>query len=135
MELKHFTESELKLSQQDAFIVLRYLWIEPGLSPEQLTVGDRLFAQALLVEAIDSSYAMGYVEIMFRNFFGQVPTTFSAVRELVQAFAKAAAMHWFKHATSDDLKNPKIYESVRTQFKSNFGSVWRIRLQTGELTY
>lgn len=135
MELKHFNESEVKLSQHDAFAVLRFFWLEPGVAPQQLTLQDRAFAQALLVEAIDRSYDMGYVEIIFRTFYGKIPTSFAAIRDLVKSFAKAAAKHWFEHATGKDLQDPKIYESVRRTLAANFRSVWQIRVQTGELTY
>lgn len=135
MNLQHFGESEIKLSQQDAFSILRFFWLEPGLLPQQLTIQDRGFAQALLVEAIDRSYEMGFVEILFRNFYGKIPTSFSAIRDLVKSFARAAAKHWFKHATGKDLEDPKIYESIRCKIAVNFRSVWKIRLETDELTY
>jgi hypothetical protein len=135
MALQQFSESELKLTQHDAFVVLRFFWLEPGILPQQLTVQDRAFAQALLVEAIDRSYDMGYVEIIFRNFYGKLPESFESIRDMVKSFAKAAAEHWFEHATGKDLENPKIYESVRRVLSANFYSVWQIRVQTGELTY
>jgi len=135
MSLQRFGESEIKLNQHDAFSALRFFWLEPGLSPQQLTVEDRGFAQALLVEAIDRSYEMGFVEILFRSFYGKIPASFSSVRDMVKAFAKAAAKHWFKHATRKDLEDPQIYESVRRKIAVNFRSVWRIRIETGELTY
>ena len=134
-DLRHFSESELKLTQQDAFRVLRFFWLEPGLLPQQLTAADRSFAQALLVEAIDRSYEMSYVEALFRNFFGKIPVSFAAVEDMVKSFAKAAAKNWFEHATAKDLDNPQIYESVRSQIAYNFRSVWAIRVETGELIY
>jgi hypothetical protein len=135
MELKHFSGSEVKLDQHDAFAILRFFWLEPGMEPSQLTVEDRAFAQALLVEAIDKSYDMSFVELLFKNFYGKVPSSFEAVRDLVKSFAKEAAKRWFQHATGKDLENPQIYESVRATLARNFRSVWQIRLQTGELTY
>lgn len=135
MNLKHFNENEVKLSQHEAFAVLRFFWLEPGLSPQQLTVEDRAFAQALLVEGIDRSYEMGFVEIIFREFYGKVPTSFSFIRDLVKSFGKAAAKHWFKHASGKDLEDPQIYESIRRKLAVNFLSVWQVRIQTGELTY
>jgi hypothetical protein len=131
-ELQHFSGAEIKLTKEEAFRILRFFWIEPGIDPGNLTDSDAAFAQALLVEAIDSSYAMGYVELVYENFFGKVPTSFSALKDTVKSFAKAAAKHWFKHATRKDLEDPKIYESVRRTLAYNFGSAWRIRLQTNE---
>jgi hypothetical protein len=135
MPLKHFNGQEIKITQNDAFAVLRFFWMEPGVLPQQLTNEDLSFAQALLVEAIDRSYDMGFVELIFRNFYGKIPSSFEAIRNMVKSFAKAAAKHWFEHATNKDLENPKIYESIRYQLAANFRSVWQIRLLTGELTY
>src|SRR5215203_5229059 len=103
MPLRTFSENEVSLTQQDAFSVLRFFWLEPGLTPQQLTIEDRAFAQGLLLEGIDRSYEMGFVELVFRQFFGKVPTSFSVIADLVKAFAKKAAKHWFKHATGKDL--------------------------------
>ncbi|MBK6403967.1 MAG: hypothetical protein IPF66_02410 [Holophagales bacterium] len=47
-------------------------------------------------------------------------------------FALRAAVHWFTHATSTDLRNPQIYESVRLVVARNWATVWRIRLATGQ---
>jgi len=135
MSLRHFTESEVKLSQQDAFRVLRFFWLEPGVPPSQLTIADQGFAQALLVEGIDRSYDMGYVELIFRSFYGKIPTSFASIADMVKSFAKVAAKHWFEHATGKDLESPKIYDNVRNQLAINFKSVWQIRVQTGELIY
>ncbi len=135
MELKHFSESEVKLDQHDAFGILRFFWLEPGVEPSQLTVQDRAFAQALLVEAIDSSYHMSFVELLFKNFYGKVPSSFESVRDMVKSFAKEASKRWFEHATGKDLDDPKIYESVRATLSRNFRSTWQIRVQTGELIY
>lgn len=135
MSLQHFAEAEIKLSQHDAFGALRFFWLEPGCLPQQLTVEDRGFAQALLVEAIDRSYEMGFVEILFRSFYGKIPASFSSVRDMAKAFAKAAAKHWFQYATRKDLEDPQIYENVRRKIAVNFRSVWRIRIETGELSY
>ena len=132
MALLRFGATEIKLSQQDAFRILRFFLLEPGVPPGQLTPEDRAFAQALLVEAIDSSYEMGFVEIVFRTFYMKVPTDFQAIKEMVEDFCKEAAKHWFKHATGKDLQDPKIYNTVRNKIATNFKSVWSTRVQTGE---
>lgn len=134
-ELRHFTSDEITVDQEQAFRLLKFFWLEPGVVPGSLTIDDRAFAQGLLLEAIDRSYAMGYVETIFKHFFMKVPTNFKDVEEIVKSFAKAAVKQWFKHATGKDLEDPKIYESVRATIANSFYSAWKIRLQTGELTY
>ena len=133
--LRHFTKDELILSKQDAGRVLRYFFPAHPITPTQLTDEDVGFAQALLVQAVDSSTEMGYVQILFDKVYAKPPSDFSFLKDLAVAFCKRAAKNWFRHATGADLANPDIYDSVRATIARNFGSVWAIRCQTGELTY
>jgi len=133
--LRHFDADELLFDQQESFTILRYFGLEPGIQAAALTDQDRSFAQALFVEAIDASYAMGYVRIMFDTFYGKPTVSFEAVKKMTKKFLEKAAEHWFDHATKADLRDPKIYESVRVDLQRNARSVWKIRELTGELTY
>lgn len=133
--LRRFAPGEVILSGQDAHAVLRFFSIEPGISPTALTVDDRGFAQALLVEAIDASYDMGYAEALFRSVFAKTPASLGSVAGILANFAVRAARNWFQHASAADLSNPTIYESVRLVVARNWATVWRIRLATGQLTY
>jgi hypothetical protein len=135
VELKRFNRTELMLTNEQAWRVLRFFWPDTSILPGDLTDDDCSFAQALLVEGIDSSYHMGFVNHLFSSFYMKVPTSFSSIRDMVKGFAKVALKHWFRHATGADLKDPKIYESVRATLARNFRSVWKIRQTTGELTY
>ena len=78
---------------------------------------------------------MGYVEHLFKSFYMKVPASWSDVEDMVKGFAKAALKHWFKHATSKDLADAEIYETVRLTLARNFRSTRKIRELTGELTY
>jgi hypothetical protein len=133
--LKHFRKDEILISPDQAPTILRYFF---GLNtdlPDQLTDDDVAFAQALLLEAIDESYAMGYVQALFESFYGKPPASLDSVKDMIKDFVKAAAKHWFTHARGEDFANPKIYESIRVTIAVNFKSVWGIRMATGELTY
>jgi hypothetical protein len=133
--LRRFTPGEVLLTGEDAHRFLRFFSINPVLKPEELTMADRAFVQALLVEAIDTSYDMGYVAALF-NAVGMKPfATLTSVGLALAQFAVRAAAHWFTHATATDLKNPQIYESVRLVMAQNWATVWQIRLATGRLTY
>ncbi len=103
---------------------------EPQLSDEDIS-----FAQALLIEAVDSSREMGYVQILFEKAAYKVPTDFSFIQDLAKELCKRAVQNWFRHATRKDLSDPQIYEMVLNTLRRNFRSVWAIRVQTGELTY
>jgi len=135
-ELRHFSKDEIYISPQDVNLILRFFFTAEKAPPaDQLTVDDQGFAQALLLEAIDSSYAMTYVQEIFDAFYGKIPTEFSAIKDMMKEFVKKAAKTWFDHATGKDLSNPKIYISVKNWIAANFRSAWVIRLSTGELTY
>lgn len=133
--LRHFSTDELLFDEQECFEILRFFFIQPGIQAASLTTEDRSFAQALLVEAVDASYKMGYAEIIYETFFGKPAASLTAVRKMAQRFLKKSAEHWFRHATKDNLRDPKIYDSVRVTIARNARSAWQIRLQTGELTY
>jgi hypothetical protein len=68
MASRHFSQDEIYLSSDDAYTVLRFL-----LPASQFAKSDRAFPQALLLEAIDKSYAMGYVQEIFEVFYVKVP--------------------------------------------------------------
>ena len=135
MSLRHFSADELIFDQQECFAILRFFFIDVGIQAASLTVRDRSFAQALLVEAVDASYRMGYAEIIFDQFFGKTSVSLADMRKLARSFLEHAAERWFRHATRSDLSDPKIYESVRATLARNARSAWRVRLATDELTY
>lgn len=135
MELSRFADSEVVLSPEDGYATIRFFFGQCTLPPQQLTLGDRKFAQALLVEGVNATYEMKYVEIIFDNFFLRVPPDFQNLPKLLEKVVKASAKNWWTHATEEDLRNPKIYETVRRQIQQGFASTWENRVQTGELIY
>jgi len=135
VQLKRFTVPEIRISRDQAWKILSFFWQDVQIGPSDLTEDDLSFIQGLLVEAIDSSYNMGFVDHLFRSFYMKVPTSFGSIRDMIKAFARSALKLWFKHATEADLKDPQIYENVRLTLARNFRSVWKTREATGELTY
>jgi len=133
--LRHFDKDEILITRDQARRTLVFFFGSNVPPTEQLTDGDVAFAQALLLEAIDKSYAMAYVHALFDAFYGKVPTSPDWIKDAVEAFAKKAAKNWFVHATGKDLSNPKICISIRGQITSNFQSVWQIRMNGLDLTY
>jgi hypothetical protein len=130
-ELKRFAEGELSLTREESYAILRFFFGDDFSVPAgQMTAKDRSFAQAILLEALDATYAMGYVEIIWEQF--RFPRVDKSVASIVTSFAKKAGKHWFKHATQDQLRDPKIYESVRLQIRRAWRSEVKIRVQTGE---
>ncbi len=123
--LRSFTKQELILNDNETRIVLLFIF---GSSEKQfiesMVISDaaRGFAQGLLIEAIDSSYAIGFVEAIFRS---TANPTQSAVR-VFKSFGKKAIKHWFKHAQMQDLRDVQIYDFVRTEVARNFKTSLRL---------
>jgi hypothetical protein len=126
VHLKQFSEDQIILSEDEAKMVLKFFW--PGKSEEidNATLSERTigFAQGLLVEAIDTSYAYGYVEALFDVIVSVILPSKSndrAAMRIIKKFAKKASTHWFKHATANDLMHVKIYDAVRNHIANAFG--------------
>lgn len=76
----------------------------------------RGFAQGLIIEAIECSYQMGFVESLWRA----TSNPANGATKIMKSFGKRAARHWFKHARAQDLADVKIYDSVRKMLAYNF---------------
>lgn len=115
------------MSHQEAWEVLVFFFGgNAGVKPGWLNDNDRSFAQALLIEAIDASEAMSWIETLFRS--AMKPN--ASVKGIIKAVAKKAAKDWFKHATKDKLEDPTIYQAVKSQLTLNWRTPWSIRVQT-----
>lgn len=73
----------------------------------------------MLLEAIDGSYALGFVQ----SIFGSVMHPGDGAKGVLLKFGRKAAKYWFKHAKANDLSNIKIYETVRKNIEWSFGGV------------
>jgi hypothetical protein len=128
VQLRRFAPSELYLTPDDANSVLRFYFETKTVPIDQLTQADVAFAQSILLEGIDKSYAMGYIKILFECFFMKIPGTFESIRKLAVDFVAKAAKHWFRHATGKDLEQPKIYENIRSMIIGTTRADWIARV-------
>ncbi|MCP3874192.1 MAG: hypothetical protein GY699_13675 [Desulfobacteraceae bacterium] len=121
VHLMKFKPEELIFDEGETKDVLTFFYPNQGAFIGKAVINDdvRGFAQALMVEAVDASYALGYVKIVFDVFYMKPPVKFG---KALAKFGKKAAPHWFKHATATDLTNAKIYDSVRGSIARNFRS-------------
>jgi hypothetical protein len=132
MSLRKFKQDELVLTHQEAWQVLVFFFGgNAGVVPGWLTDNDRSFAQALLIEAVDKSYAMSWMEAIFRATAN--PTT--SVKSVLAKLALKAAKDWLSHSKPSDLKNANIYLAIRNRLTLNWKTPWQIRLDTGEPVY
>ncbi len=121
VHLKKFKTNELIFDDQETIIILKFIFKNQHSNIDMLNVNDavREFAQSLLVEAVDSSYAFGFIDSLFRS----VTNPRDGVKKVLAKFGKKALKHWFKHATTQNLMSIKIYDRVREQLALNFGRV------------
>jgi len=85
-----------------------------------LEINDKIreFAQGLLLEAVDASYALGFIHSLFGGTFN--PGV--AAKKVFMKFSRKALKHWFKHTSAKDLINIKIYNAVRQALEVGFTS-------------
>ena len=123
-QLRQFNSEELILNEEETRIVLKFIFKPTDHELiDSLPMSDYLrgFAQGLLLEAIDASYAVGYVKGLFRSTANPTKGAISVLK----SFGKKAARHWFKHASRRDLRDVKIYDFVRNFIAERF----RFKLQ------
>jgi len=95
----------------------------------QLTDAVRRLAQTMLVAAVDGTYAMGYIEALFKS---ARPIPSGSPRFWAQRLVRGLAMNWFKHARREDLMDAKIHDAVRDAVAIHCQTHFRMGL-AGEL--
>lgn len=125
IHLPELDASQLLFDERETREILRFFW--PGRTKEinsLSTIDDevRKFAQGLLIAAIDSSYAMGLVHILFDVLRNGRPG-FAGLKTMGRKLATRYVSHWWKHTRPNDLMNVQIYETVRAAIERNFKSV------------
>jgi hypothetical protein len=128
--LKKRLTHRIACNSADTKNVLIFFYPNQAAFIAQVGINDdiRAFAQALTVEAVDASYSLGYVKIVFDVFYMKPPGKFG---KALAKFGKKAATHWFKHTTATDLTNAKIYDSVRSSIARNFRSEFEYVINGG----
>jgi len=123
--LKNFPESELIFDEEETKQILIFFFPNDKSSIDSATINSstKNFVQGLLVEAVDASYQMGFVEALFRSI-----CRFKGATDFVKTFAKKALRHWFRHIKQSDMLQVKIYESVRSRLSLNFRSQFLMML-------
>ena len=124
-ELRKFDLDKLLFDEVETRIVLKFIfkpvdheWIDSM----PMSDGLREFAQALLVEAIDASYAIGYVHGLVRS----VKNPVKGALKILKSFGKKASQNWFKHASVHDIQNAQVYNFVLDEVGRQFSRELKI---------
>lgn len=122
----------IKISQADALHIFEWLHGKSGLKAKDMTKKDMGMAQSIMVEMLDASFAVGFVEALFRS-AAKVPKGPAAV---IKSFLKGAGKNLLKYKDKDDIKKmikkPIIYKMVFNTVKLKTKSIWGIRVSIGE---
>jgi hypothetical protein len=121
--LRNFSEHELIFDEAETKDILKFFFQhhKQRIDAAIVTIALRNFAQGLLVEAVDATYALGYVEILLTTFYNPG----GGMKKALMKAGRKAARHWFKHATDRDLHNAKVAETVRRQLSYAFATSMR----------
>ncbi len=124
--LRDFAEHELIFDEGETRHILKFFFrhLQGRIDVVKITKHLRSFAQAILVEAIDATYALGYLEILWRA--SNNPGVGMAA--VLKKLGLKSAVHWFKNATRQNLLNSKISSRVRDKLAYNFSSVFPMML-------
>ena len=126
---------KIALKPLQAHAIITWLYGKTSVAAKDFTTEDCGFAQAMLVEMLNASFAMGFVEALFRA-AAKLP---SGPKKVITTFLKGAGKNLVKYKDKDDLaemmKKPVIYKAAQAQMARASKSVWKIREQTGELIY
>jgi len=127
--LRTFSANELILDDEQTRNVLKFFFPSDIDKIDQcpVTNNTKSLAQGLLVEAIDATYKLGFIQGLWETFINPAKYPNNIVK-LIKKFAIKALKHWFKHATANDLHNVKIYELVRATLSRNFRSYLNIEI-------
>ena len=120
IHLRKFKEEELIFDTEETVLILKFIFKNKHNLIDGMEINNRVreFAQGLLLEAVDASYALGFVH----SLFGGVFNPGAGFKKILTKFGRKALKHWFKHATAKDLMRIKIYDRVREQLEVNFSA-------------
>lgn len=118
-ELRQSQPEELLFNEAETRTVLKFIFAPADhalIDSLPMTDALREFAQGLLVEAIDASYAVGFVWAIARS---SANPTKGAV-EILKRFAVRASLLWFTHVKAHDLGDVKVYQFVLNKLAIEF---------------
>ena len=113
LALPHIDEANLVFDESETREILAFFWPHSLAAITGLTITTELrrYAQGLLIVAVDASYAMGFLDILVNVLTKRKPGT--SIKNLVKKLVKKNVKHWWKHASDNDLRDAKVYETVR----------------------
>jgi len=118
--LKKFKESELLFNDDETREILLVFFpsFKEDINSATMTIELKSMAQALLLEAIDASYKIGFIQGLWKSTLNPR----APFRKIIENLVTSLAPHMFHHATTKDLRKVKIYQMVIDILRRNFKS-------------
>ena len=129
-----FSSSEIVLSKQEAWSVLAYFFSHPGINAADLNENDLSFAQALLIEAIEQSYGVGF---LWGN--REIYMSREITRLAINVITRTSGQ-WNKTAANSSIikaltNHGGINYLVRDELSKNYLINWMARIKAGIRAY
>jgi hypothetical protein len=109
-------DANLLYDEAETRAILKFFWPDRAAPIDGLgiTSGVRALAQTALIAAIDGSYAMGYVNVLWDALTHRMTHPNGDIVALARRLGRNFMRHWWRHATQQDLlQDVRIYETVR----------------------
>jgi hypothetical protein len=131
--LRRFSPRDLLFPPASAWEILRFFFPGDvvGIYPEDLSLEDRLFAQALLVAALDETRALGT-----REAAGEVPLVaagYIRIRPVAARLVARAPETWFDLAAPEGGDAARIDETARAAVSIRHRAGWLAHVRGGPL--
>ncbi|MDP2574419.1 hypothetical protein Q8W40_19665 [Vibrio penaeicida] len=126
MRLKKFKPSELNFNDAETKEILIFFFPSSQSKIKQAPMDLKLkeFAQGLLLEAIDASYKIGFVQGLWEATINPR----EPLRKVISKLIQNTASHMFHHATTKDLRDVKVYDFVVKTLSLKFKSTLELHL-------
>lgn len=113
-------DSLLLFNEGETRQIFKFFWphLCERIDAIEITDERRRLAQQLLIVGIDSSYALGFIAQLKGMLSPQ--RSFTGLAVMGGKLAAHHIKHWWKHATQNDLKKPRVAEAVRATIADNF---------------
>lgn len=104
-------DSALIYNEDETRQILKFFWPDEiaSINAMQIDNNVRRLAQSALIAAIDGSYALGFVDSLFRA----LSRPNKGISQLAKRLARAFGRHEWRHAQQQDLESVRIYDVVR----------------------
>jgi len=83
-----------------------------AVAPPSLLFSHRAFLQAAMMAAIDGSFAMGFVEAMFKSVYMKPVVDAKSLGKVLRKLGSQTLKHLYKHGRGKDIMEAEVYKST-----------------------